>query len=285
MEVPRRKAELSIAIPASLVSDIPHLREKTAIVGLVGRAAAIFRASNIIIYRDAEAGEGEASFVKLILNYMDTPQYLRKRLFPLKPELQYTGILHPLRTPHHPTRNRLEDLKTGEFREGVVLDVEEEKAKVDIGVAEPLFAEGRPPSPGSRVTVKVLEIKPQLRGRLAKQAEIEEYWGYRVQSSSSLGEVISRRRFDLSIATSRWGRPLMEVINPLRERWMAAGRVLVAFGAPKMGLAEILRREGLDLEKCFDFIVNTFPYQGCETIRTEEAVYCTLAAFNLFTEN
>jgi fumarate hydratase subunit alpha len=29
-----------------------------------------------------------------------------------------------------------------------------------------------------------------------------------------------------------------------------------------MGLAEILRREGLDLEKCFDFIVNTIDKAG-----------------------
>jgi len=285
VEAKRRKTELSIAIPASLVSDIPHLREKTSIVGLVGRAAAIFRASNVIIYGDAEAGEREASFIRLILNYMDTPQYLRKRLFPLKPELQYTGVLHPLRTPHHPTRNRLEDLKTGEFREGVVLAVEGENAEVDIGVAEPLLAEGRAPSPGSRVTVKVVEIRPQLRGRLARQAEIEEYWGYRVQTSPSLGDVISRRRFDLSIATSRLGRPLLEVINPIRERWTSTSRVLIAFGSPKMGLAEILRREGLELEKCFDFVVNTIPHQGCETVRTEEALYCTLAAFNLLIES
>ena len=285
MEAIRRRTELSIAIPASLVSDIPHLREKTAIVGLVGRAAAIFRADSIIVYKDAEAEEKEASFVKLILNYMDTPQYLRKRLFPLRPELQYTGVLHPLRTPHHPLRNKVEDLRIGEFREGVVLAVEEDEAKVNVGVTEPLLAEGRSPSPGSRVTVKVLEIKPQLKGRLARRAEIEEYWGYRVQTSPSLGETISRRRFDLSIATSRLGRPLLEVISPIRERWRSTRRVLVAFGSPKRGLAEILHREGLDLEKCFDFVVNTIPLQGCETVRTEEAIYCTLAAFNLLVES
>jgi len=284
VEATRRKTEPSIAIPASLVSDIPHLREKTATVGLVGRAAAIFRADSIVVYKDADAEEGEASFIKLILNYMDTPQYLRKRLFPLKPELRYTGVLHPLRTPHHPLRNKVEDLRIGEFREGVVLAVEEDKAKVDIGVTEPLLAEGRSPSPGSRVTVKVLEIKPQLRGSLARQAEIEEYWGYKVQTFPSLGETISRRQFDLSIATSRWGRPLLEVIDPIRERWRSTRRALIAFGSPKRGLAEILHHEGLDLEKCFDFVVNTIPHQGCETVRTEEAIYCTLAAFNLLME-
>jgi len=62
---------------------------------------------------------------------------------------------------------------------------------------------------------------------------------------------------------------------------VTAGRVLIAFGSPRMGLAEIMRREGLSLDDSFDFVINTIPGQGCETIRTEEAIYSTLAAFNL----
>ena len=46
------KKKLTIAIPASTISDTPHLREKTAKVGLIGRAAAIFRVNEIIIYPD-----------------------------------------------------------------------------------------------------------------------------------------------------------------------------------------------------------------------------------------
>lgn len=281
MEASRRKTELSIAVPASLVSDIPHLREKTQIVGLVGRAAAIFRVSNIIVYKDPEAREEEASFIRLILNYMDTPQYLRKRLFPLKPELRYAGILHPLRTPHHPTRNKVEDLKIGEFREGVVLSVEEDEAEVDIGVGKILLAEGRSPSRGSRVGVKVVETKPELTGRIVRQAEIEGYWGYRVQVSPSLEKTILDNRFNLSIATSRWGKPLMEVVDSIRERWVVERKILIGFGSSRMGLADMMRREALTLDDCFDFVVNTIPDQGCETIRTEEAIYSTLAVFNL----
>ena len=46
------KKKLTIAIPASTISDTPHLREKTAKVGLIGRAAAIFRVHEIIVYPD-----------------------------------------------------------------------------------------------------------------------------------------------------------------------------------------------------------------------------------------
>ena len=47
------KKKLSIAIPASTISDTPHLREKTAKIGLIGRAAAIFRVDEIIVYPDS----------------------------------------------------------------------------------------------------------------------------------------------------------------------------------------------------------------------------------------
>ncbi|MFB0543769.1 MAG: putative RNA uridine N3 methyltransferase, partial [Candidatus Bathyarchaeia archaeon] len=76
MGAKRRKMELFIAVPDSLVSDIPHQRERTAAIGLVGRAVAIFRVDGIVIYKDPGSGGGEASFLRLILNYMETPQYL-----------------------------------------------------------------------------------------------------------------------------------------------------------------------------------------------------------------
>ncbi len=51
------KKRLVIAIPASVISDTPHLREKTAKLGLIGRAAAIFRVDEIIVYRDNPEGK------------------------------------------------------------------------------------------------------------------------------------------------------------------------------------------------------------------------------------
>ena len=46
------RKKLAIAIPASVISDTPHLREKTSKIGLIGRAAAIFRVDEIIVYPD-----------------------------------------------------------------------------------------------------------------------------------------------------------------------------------------------------------------------------------------
>jgi hypothetical protein len=73
---------LVIAIPASIISDTPHLREKTAKVGLIGRTAAIFRVDEIVVYRDnpKENQNADLDLVSALLSYMETPQYLRKRL-------------------------------------------------------------------------------------------------------------------------------------------------------------------------------------------------------------
>jgi predicted SPOUT superfamily RNA methylase MTH1 len=46
-------------------------------------------------------------------------------------------------------------------------------------------------------------------------------------------------------------------------------------------LYEIAADEGLRLEKLLDFVVNTFPCQGTETVRTEEALLATLAVLSI----
>src|SRR2546425_9062426 len=53
----RRSQIVSVALPGSLTLDIPHLREKTARLGVVSRALATFRVEEAIIYRDRGGGE------------------------------------------------------------------------------------------------------------------------------------------------------------------------------------------------------------------------------------
>jgi len=275
----RRQARLSMAIPSSLVSEVPHLREKTVVIGRVGRAAAIFRVDDIYIYPD---DPDEAQLIRLILSYLETPQYLRRRLFRRRHELRYVGVLPPLRTPHHPLESRAAKLSAGEFREGVVLGEERGEFLVDVGVERPLRAKGRAPSLGGRATVKITEARPELRGRFVGRGEVDLYWGYGVHvSRRGLGKLALSREFDLTVATSRHGPPYQDVAGQLRRRWAEAGSVLVAFGSPIRSLGEILAREKLTMEEVFHFTVNTIPGQGCETVRTEEAIHATLAILNL----
>ncbi len=279
----KRGFELSVALPASLVSDIPHLREKSLKVGLIGRAAAIFKVDEIIIFPDAPdvAQSRDARLISVILSYMETPQYLRKRLFKIRPELRYAGILPPLRTPHHPLADKIRDLRVGEYREGVVVSSARDGSLVVIGVERPVLAPDRRLQIDSRVTVRITELGRRPRAALASRDEIEEYWGYRVTVKDiPFGQLVKKGPFDLVVATSRYGIPIMEIEEELAGRWRESHRILVAFGAPTEGLREIVSREDLELDGVADFVVNMIPDQGTETVRTEEAVYASLALLN-----
>src|SRR4030042_586739 len=147
------KKKLVIAIPASVISDTPHLREKTSKVGLIGRAAAIFRVNEIIVYPDNPKvnQSADVDLIATLLAYEETPQYLRKRLFKLEPRLQYAGILPPLRTPHHPLNRKITNLKVGEYREGVVLSKTREGTLIDIGVERPAIMREKQWAAGKRL--------------------------------------------------------------------------------------------------------------------------------------
>ena len=280
----KRQVRISVAIPASFTSDIPHLREKTLRIGLVGRALAIFRVDEVLIYPDIlnRNQTRDADLIKMILSYMETPQYLRKRLFKIRPELRYVGILPPLRTPHHPTKNKEKKLKIGECREGVVISSGKKGVYIDIGVERPLLAPGVRMKVNSRVTVTIKEKGRELIGEITNPDRVKFYWGYRVKKSSSpLGSILKNREYDLVIATSRRGEPVMKVIDRLLNRWKRSSKVLIAFGSPTQGLQEIIKQENIRLEDVAHFIINTIPDQGVETVRTEEAIYATLAVLNI----
>ncbi|MCW4031133.1 MAG: RNA methyltransferase, partial [Candidatus Bathyarchaeota archaeon] len=218
----RRDYKLAIAIPVSLVSDIPHLREKTLKIGLIGRAAAIFRVNEIIVFPDklGTNQKRDRNLIVNILSYLETPQYLRKRLFKIKPELRYAGILPPLRTPHHPLERRAKKLKTGKYREGIVVAVTESGSLVDIGVETPLLIFEKKLPVNKRVTIKITKVGNQTRIALANREKIETYWGYTVTPSKvPFGQLAKIHAYNLLIATSKLGVPLTKVSDELTKRW------------------------------------------------------------------
>ncbi len=274
----RRRSKLSIAVPASLVSEYGNLRDKTEVIGRLARSAAIFRAEEIVVYPDQP---DESPLIKLVLGYVETPQYLRKYFYKVRPELQFAGTLQPLRTPHHQLEAHVSNLHVGEFREGVLIDQQGVNV-VDVGVEYPIRLVGKAPSRGSRVTVKIVEAGAEPKCEMARRADIPSYWGYEIQASKrTLGDLASGGYYDLTVATSRGGAPYVEEEARLRGRLSDARSVLVAFGSPRAGIPEILAREHRGVGDCFQFNVNTIPDQGAETVRTEEAVHATLAVLNL----
>ncbi|MFP3950904.1 MAG: putative RNA uridine N3 methyltransferase [Candidatus Bathyarchaeia archaeon] len=276
IEAKRREHRLSIAIPSNLVAEIDSLRDKTSIIGRIGRAASIFRVGEIHIYRN---GTDEGNLIRHILNYMDTPQYLRRRLIPRMPELRYVGILPPLRTPHHTVQRSLGKIEKGDHREGVVLKEVGGGEKVHVGLDELLTLVGSPPSPGSRVTVKIISREPLL-GEVVGRGKPAVYWGYRVSVHRGLIDLLQEEGFELTIATSRDGEAYRSMEGILREDWRkkGAGGILIAFGSHRRGITEIL---GLPPKGLFDYNLNMIPEQGTDTVRTEEAVLATLSILNI----
>jgi len=279
----RHSFDYTIAIPASFVSDIPHMREKTFRMGMIGRAAAMFRVNEIAIYPDMSDKDQKAEIrlIQTILSYMETPQYLRRRLFRIIPELQYAGTLPPLRTPHHPVANRISDLKLGEFREGAVVSASKEGTLIDIGVEQPALLPEIRLKADSRVTVRISALGGALKVALADPRDIKTYWGYKVRAPDvPFCQFAKSGRFDLVIATSRTGRQLKDVIADMSSRWKTSNSTLTAFGAPSQGLHEIAAREHRNLDDIADLVVNMIPNQATETVRTEEAVYASLSILN-----
>jgi predicted SPOUT superfamily RNA methylase MTH1 len=279
-----QRKKLSITIPASVVSDTPHLREKTSKIGLIGRTAAIFRIDEIIIYPDNPKVDQKADMdlIATILAYIETPQYLRKKLFELRPELQYAGILPPLRTPHHPLNRKMKNLKVGEYREGATLSRTNEGTLIDVGVEQPALILNKQLPIEKRFTVKIAKAEKRVEVELANRDEIPVYWGYVVTvERHSLGRLMKSKSFDLTVATSRNGVPFANVAEKMAEEWRKARTILIAFGAPAQGLYEIVKNEGFNLDDVVDFVVNTAPMQGTETIRTEEALIASLAILNM----
>ncbi|MBS7626455.1 RNA-binding protein [Candidatus Bathyarchaeota archaeon] len=280
---PRRKWRLCIAIPASLTEDTPHLREKTFKVGLVGRATSIFRVDDIMIYRDKpEIDQREtARLTEAILKYMDTPQYLRRSLIRLNPNLKYAGILPPLRTPHHKVSRNIRDLRVGDLRQGVVSTRIGGKTLIDVGLDKPVIVDGKLPR-GLRLTVRIVKVGGEVEAVRVSEDEISIYWGYNVTVTNlPLAESTRKVGFDLVVATSRFGRMISEVLPRLQSTLNESRRVLIAFGSPTEGLSQILAKEGLSLSEYADYTVNTVPNQGVETVRSEEAIYATLSIINM----
>jgi hypothetical protein len=254
---------------------------------MIGRAAAIFRVDEIVIFPDTPSNsqKSEADLVSMLLSYLETPQYLRKRLFMLNPCLQYAGTLPPLRTPHHPLNRRMKRLRVGELREAVTLSRTGEQTLADIGVEKPALIRDKNLAGGKRVTVKVSKVGKVVEVELANREEAPSYWGYTVTVENlTFSNFLKKRSFDLTIATSRYGSPFAVVNGEIVERWKAANTVLVAFGSPSHGLGDIVKREGRRLSELVDFVVNMVPLQGTETVRTEEAIVASLAIFNIILE-
>ena len=269
------KDELSIFIPNSFLSESKDLKVRTYKVGILGRALAVFQADNVVIYNDDyvknEDGESDGAFMAEVLRFMDTPQYLRKKAFPIKSELKHVGILPPLRTPHHPLNSQPD---VGDCRQGFTVKRNKKGTFVDIGMDNLAFCKEQ------------LSVKKIFDFKITKIAKKEVivtpdkpddiYWGYNVISSNkSLKNSLKLIKPNLVIETTRYGDYIDSIFDELTCKVKESKNIAILFGGPYSSIQDDVSNNNWDLVK-----LNTIPNQGTETVRTEEAVVATLSLFN-----
>ncbi len=266
---------ISIAIPDSMFLEEDTVREKTTKIGLIARSASIFGVERIYIYRDmSKNNEADYELAKVIFEYAETPQYLRKRLYGKRKELEYAGLLFPLRIPSH-----LKDyaVEPNELREGVVV-LQNGELMVDIGAKALCMIDGRVHE-GQRVTVRVTSLDPLMARQVERPSEA--YWGYEIRRAPSLARFLKSSSFELLILTSRLGASIDSVWTEFCEKVRSAPRILICFGSPEAGLDKILRAEKSKISDFTSLYLNTFPHQQVETVRLEEAILGTLSLLNV----
>ena len=269
------KDELSVFIPNSFLSESKDLKVRTFKVGILGRALAVFQIDNVVIYNDDhiknENGEEDGEFIAEVLNYMNTPQYLRKSAFPIRPELKHVGILPPLRAPHHPVNSQPD---VGDYRQGFTVKRNKKGTFVDIGMDKLAFCK-------EQLTVKkIFNFKIT---KIAKKEVIvtpdkpdDIYWGYNVISSTkSLKNSLKLIKPNLVVETTRYGDYINSIFDELKPKLDESKSIAILFGGPYSSIQEDVSNPNWDLIK-----LNTIPGQGTETVRSEEAVVATLSLFN-----
>jgi len=267
-----------VAIPDSSLADEQTKRDKSIKIAQIARACAIFKVSRIYIYRDRERDYSyDRKLLKLILEFMDTPQYLRRILYPKVAELEFAGLLHPLKAPHHKPSIDPKNIKVGDIRQVVATKVKGSYF-VEAGLNALVPLEGSAPE-GKRITVKFTSEYPTLRCTIASQQDIHEYWGYEVKDVLSISEML-KGLSSVVVMTSKLGQPLEKFEQELRQQVKDASSVLTVFGSPNRGVFEILKDERRHPKEFTKYVLNFFPKQAVETVRLEEAILGCLSLLN-----
>jgi predicted SPOUT superfamily RNA methylase MTH1 len=263
---------VSVLVPSSLTREAPDKRAATSKLGTVARAATVFRADRLVVYPDPGGDRAQGGgFVETVLAYAATPPYLRKEVWGERDELEYAGVLPPLRAV---PRTGSGPESSGSLRQGIVTEVGPDgRVRVNCGLQHPisLAAPDREPVEGERVTVRISSRRP-VRAKLVEGRSLDV-------ERADLTTALERPDAGVRLATSRHGEAVTaDGLPALVERLREAGTTVV-FGAPGRGLPEIT---GFDPgEGPFDRWLNVVPDQGSEVVRTEEAMIAALAVLSL----
>ena len=265
--------KLAIAIPDSSLDDEKTLENKTRKIAIIARACGIFKVDEIIIYKDGKENEQDSKLLLTILKYLSTPQYFRKRIFPKSNLLKFAGLLPPLKTPNQTGTSNIDEIKSGDFREGLVIGMKGKKV-VDLGINKLIPYNGKQ-NIGKKIIVLIKKVNPEFMIKEISKDEIPYYWCFHAKQSGNLFTVLTNWN-GTKILTSRKSKNLtIQKIDSLKK---SNQPILLVFGSTKKGIHDILgnRINNLNDTKSANF----FPKQGTETVRLEEAILGCLAILN-----
>lgn len=265
--------DVSIAIPDSSLLDESTQLDKTRKISTIARACAIFKIKTIYIY-DHKGKAQDRSLLVNILKYLETPQFLRKRLFPKINELKYAGVLHPLKIPSHVTPANQKKVASGDVREGIVVSQRGRKfLDVGINLLLPYFGKLQV---GKRATVQFRKGHPEFSFKEISKEEVSDYWGYYVKERGNLGEFLQSWKGKI-ILTSRKSKNITSF--QITDYQKTLDPILIVFGSTDKGIHDILGGKISKIQN--SKILNFFPNQATETIRLEEAILGVLAILNV----
>ncbi|XP_004496766.2 uncharacterized protein [Cicer arietinum] len=288
---------VSIAVPASIIDNVQTLEIATRLAGQIARAATIFRINEVVVFdnrrnadkdntvADNSVEESSSDFLMRILQYLETPQYLRRALFPKHNSLRLAGMLPPLDAPHH-----LRKHEWGPYREGVTIKERHSNSGatlVDVGLFKHVVVD-QILEPGKRVTVAMganRNLDSDLPREVVSSSTPREdgaYWGYQVRYAHNISSVFNdctyKGGYDYVIGTSEHG----QIIKSSDLEIPSFRHLLITFGG-LAGLEESIEEDdnykGKNAQEVFNIYLNTCPHQGSRTIRTEEAILISLQYF------
>lgn len=222
---------LSIAFPSSIFDNTPTPQLEAYLVGQIARAACVFNVSEIVIF-DEDDNDARTERVIKLFEYAECPQYLRKSIFGIDPDLKFAGLIHPLEAQHHLRTSQIEC----PYREGITIahitreikGEQVQQTEVNIGLSKPVVVSGTLDL-NTRVTVQVDPGDLKKMQAMLAPAKIDRpealvvppvepyeklnlYWGYYVRRATSLSKVWEdnlflpgKKFYDLIIGTSERG--------------------------------------------------------------------------------
>ncbi|EGX93514.1 deoxyribose-phosphate aldolase 2 [Cordyceps militaris CM01] len=247
-----RSWTISVAVPGSILHNLPTAEQRLATVARLARSLAIFCVDEVIVYDDdaaavpssrssttitrldgspdAYTGDSDpCHFVAQVLSFLECPPFMRRRLFPLHANLRHTALLPAVDMPHHP-RPKAAWLP---YVEGVTVPpaAEEEGgggsgSVVDTGPCGGRVCVPDDIPPHTRVTLHLgthaAAQQPVCADPHAPRAEGGYYWGYAVRRCASLSRVFTEcphaAGYDLSVGTSERGTPLAQVMAEHQQK-------------------------------------------------------------------